>query len=637
MSIRPALTIAAAVWLIAVADTRGVFAATVTVAAGGNLQATLDAAQPGDVILLAAGVTFTGNFVLPVKGGAQFITVRSSTPDSQLPPTGVRMTPAYASLLAKIQSPNSAPAIKTAPGAHHWRLMFLEFPSTKLGYYDIIALGDGSGAQSLLSQVPHDIELDRVYVHGHPLYGQKRGVALNGRTLAVRNSYVSEIKAAGVDAQAIAGWNGPGPLTIENNYLEASGENFLLGGADPGIVGLTPTDVTFRHNHVARPLAWRDPIIPVPAQPSTAVASGGALPAGTHEYRIVARRPIGAGLTGQSKASPPATVAVADQSTVTVTWQPVADATSYRIYVRRPDGGDWFWTVSGTTFVDTGAAGTAGAPPLNGDVWQVKNLFELKNARNVVIEYNIFENNWLAAQNGYAILFTPRNQDGKCTWCVVEDVTFQYNILRYTGGGINLAGYDWPNQSAQTNNIRIRHNLVYGVSRQQYGGAGWFVLIGDEPRDIVIDHNTVDHDGSAIVYAHGGTLTAPKQITGFQFTNNAARHNSYGINGANLAFGNTVIAAYFPGAVVQGNWLAGGSASRYPAGNYFGSPYESAFVDSAGGDYGAAPAGPLCARATDGRDIGADIQTLLARVRGVVSGAPTAVPRAPSGLRILTR
>ena len=34
--------------------------ATLTVNAGGNLQAALNAAQPGDVILLEAGATFSG-------------------------------------------------------------------------------------------------------------------------------------------------------------------------------------------------------------------------------------------------------------------------------------------------------------------------------------------------------------------------------------------------------------------------------------------------------------------------------------------------------------------------------------------------------------------------------------------------
>src|SRR5687767_10367816 len=71
-------------------------AGTITVRAGDNLQAALDASQPGDIILLEAGATFLGNFTLPVKSGASYITVRSSTPDQYLPPAGTRVTPLHA-------------------------------------------------------------------------------------------------------------------------------------------------------------------------------------------------------------------------------------------------------------------------------------------------------------------------------------------------------------------------------------------------------------------------------------------------------------------------------------------------------------------------------------------------------------
>src|SRR4029078_7991276 len=127
--------------------------------------------------------------------------------------------------------------------AHHWRVMFVEFPSTKEGFGDIIQIGDGSNAQSDLSQVPYEITFDRVYVHGDRIYGQKRGIALNARSVAIRNCYISEIKAVGMDSQAIGGWNGPGPFSIENNHLEASTEAFMLGGAGPR----HPNPVTRQH------------------------------------------------------------------------------------------------------------------------------------------------------------------------------------------------------------------------------------------------------------------------------------------------------------------------------------------------------------------------------------------------------
>src|SRR5690348_12537076 len=79
---------------------RSAHAATISVASGGSLQAAINAAQPGDTILLAAGATFTGSFTLPAKGGGAYITIRSSTPDSSLPAAGTRIDPSDASLLA---------------------------------------------------------------------------------------------------------------------------------------------------------------------------------------------------------------------------------------------------------------------------------------------------------------------------------------------------------------------------------------------------------------------------------------------------------------------------------------------------------------------------------------------------------
>src|SRR5215204_3385327 len=88
---------------------------------GGNLQAALDGAQPGDVIELPSGATFTGNFILPVKNGTSYITIRTAAVDGQ-PAADERIRPEHSALLARIQSPTNLPALRTAPGAHHWRL-----------------------------------------------------------------------------------------------------------------------------------------------------------------------------------------------------------------------------------------------------------------------------------------------------------------------------------------------------------------------------------------------------------------------------------------------------------------------------------------------------------------------------------
>ena len=67
-------------------------AATINVAAGGNLQQAITNAQPGDTIELARGVSYVGNFTLVAKGGSAPITIRTSG-DAGLPGIGGRIGP----------------------------------------------------------------------------------------------------------------------------------------------------------------------------------------------------------------------------------------------------------------------------------------------------------------------------------------------------------------------------------------------------------------------------------------------------------------------------------------------------------------------------------------------------------------
>src|SRR5262245_9551136 len=88
-------------------------AATINVPGGDDLQAALNAARPGDTILLEPGAVYVGNFELPVHGGTTYVTLRTGGADELLPAVGMRMTPNYAPYLAKLRSPNSSPALAT--------------------------------------------------------------------------------------------------------------------------------------------------------------------------------------------------------------------------------------------------------------------------------------------------------------------------------------------------------------------------------------------------------------------------------------------------------------------------------------------------------------------------------------------
>jgi hypothetical protein len=492
-------------------------AAQVPVPAGGDLQGAINAAQPGDVLLLEPGATYVGNFRLPVTPGTAFITIRTNGASVRLPGAGVRIGPEFADVLGKIKSPNTAPALATADGANHWRIELVEFQANLRGSGDIIVLG-GAGSQTQRSQMPHDLVFDRVYIHGDPVAGQKRGIALNSGRTEILNSYIADIKGVGFETQAICGWNGSGPYIIENNYLEAAGVNLLFGGADPSVPDLVAADIVVRRNLFSKPLAWRS------------------------------------------------------------------------------------------------------------ERWAVKNAFELKNARRVLIEGNIFENVWRDAQPGFAVLFTVRNQNGRAPWATIEDVTFRHNIIRHAGGGINITGYDDNHPSQQTQRLLIAHNVIHDIDGGTWGGNGHGIQIGNAPRDVTIEHNTVLQTGQALAL-YGSRNGAPWPVEGLVMRNNLMRHSTYGVKGDGVAVGQASLFAYASPWVFEHNALAGGTASRYPAGNLFPTvaEFEAAFVDMLAENFALVSASPFRTAATNGAALGADVS----RVLTAINGAPA--PSAPGG------
>jgi hypothetical protein len=486
---------------------------TIALPAGGDLQAALNAAQPGDVISLEAGATFTGNFTLPRKAGEGWITVRSAAPDSNLPAPGTRVTPEQAGVMPKVVTPNVTPVISTAPGTHHYRFIGIEFtvaPTVKL-IYSIVAF---DGDHAVATDAPAYLIVDRCWVHGQPATNAYRGVLLNSAQSAIIDSYVSDIHVVGFDSQAILGLNGPGPFKIVNNYLEAAGENIMFGGGDPKVKGLVPSDIEVRRNHLFKPLSWK-----------------------------------------------------------------------------------------------------VGHPSFAGTTWSVKNLFELKNARRVLVDGNLLENVWPHSQVGFAVLFTPRNQGGTAPWSVVEDVTFTNNRLRSMSGGVSMQGLDDGHPSQQLKRVVIRNNLFEGVERN-------FVVTGGPIEALVIDHNTAFPVGNAALLAQGNP--SPR----FVMTNNLLGFGAYGLFGN----GGVPILQYFPGARLAKNVLIGPGEGRNQQqsaapGNYAEPAIEAVgMVNPAAGEYRLGPRSRYRNAGTDGKDIGVDYEVLRAAMQGTDRSAPPASP-----------
>lgn len=485
------------------------------VAAGEDLQAALNAARPGDELVLAAGERYVGNFVLPKKEGVGWITIRSSAMD-RLPAEGNRVQPAHAAAMPKLFAPNDRPALAAAPGAGFYRVVGLEIaPDPLVAYhYGLVELG---GDHRSLAQVPHDLRFDRVYVHGQPDAALKRGIALNSAATVIANSYVADCHVEGQDAQAIGGWNGPGPYKLVNNYLEGSGENVMFGGADPRVPNLVPTDIEIRGNHFYKPPAWRK-----------------------------------------------------------------------------------------------------GAPEFAGRAWTIKNLLELKNARRVWIEGNVFEYSWVHGQVGFAVVLTPRNQGGKAPWCTVEDITFVNNLVRHCSSGISILAEDDNHHSETSKRLLFRNNLFTDINPTRFGGDGRLLQIlspGRPLTELTVERNTLLHEGRGNTFiCFGGK---GKTVQQFSFHGNLVTHGQYGIHGSR-AMGRAGLETYCDGFEFTGNLLVGaGGAKDWPEGNRVANALaDVGFENPAVGNYRLKLDSPFRGSAGPG----ADMDALLKATAGAVSG-----------------
>jgi len=124
----------------------------------------------------------------------------------------------------------------------------------------------------------------------------------------------------------------------------------------------------------------------------------------------------------------------------------------------------------------------------------VKNLFELKNCIGARVTGNTLEHCWADGQDGYAIVFTPRNQGGSNPWATVADVLFADNTIRHVCTGMNLLGTDYPNPSGVMHHVEIRDNVFEDVDCVTYGstrgpGSNKTILLGAGIQQLVIADN----------------------------------------------------------------------------------------------------------------------------------------------------
>lgn len=226
-----------------------------------TVQSAVDAASPGDTIVLQANTVFTESVVLRYKPGSDYITIQSSALAS-LPPDGVRVSPSNAQYMPKITSANSAPEIQTeltSQGpAHHYKLIGIELGEFNAnGFsYGVVNLGINDTTQNTEAKVAHHFVVDRCYIHAHPDANVRNGINVNSADTVIKDSYISDIHDSNSDSIGIVGVNGIGRYSIINNYIESSSINVIFGGDDPKIANLVPADILFQKNYIKKNPAW---------------------------------------------------------------------------------------------------------------------------------------------------------------------------------------------------------------------------------------------------------------------------------------------------------------------------------------------------------------------------------------------
>jgi len=529
----------------------------IRVAAKADLAGAIDGAKCGDTLLLPAGASFDVR-VLPSKkcNDQHYITVRTDTPDSKLPPEGTRISPAWGGITSlpgrpPFAQPPGGPAklfatlvVRHPEGVYvgdHVRFIGIEWTTPP----------DANIGRIVTAEHSDHVIFDRNWVHpaDDSEVGHGIGIIHGSHMIAVINSYISGLNCIArtgkcTDATAVGGGNSDEPiytLKFYNNFLESAGENILFGGSAATIV---PTDIEIRRNHLFRPMLWKE---------------------GAPGYR----------------------------------------------------------------------------PTASGQPYIVKNNFELKSAIRILFEANLLENSWGGfSQTGYSILLTPRNQSDRCPLCRVNDVTIRFNRIRNVAGVLQISNplSKTGGASADGGRYSIHDLLADDLHDKDYKGGGTFlILVSDRPpvHDIQIDHVTAFVTGVLLSVLNSDAKLQNFTVTNSVFSVGDRRPPVVSAGGGPQSCASrtqgqgseAVLQACFDPYKFDKNLIIG--SGSFPKGNITVASPEAAGIrdlkDTVSKDPrlchakgpGCAKASPGAGAASDGRDLGADIDAVETAIAGV--------------------
>ena len=265
-------------------------------------------------------------------------------------------------------------------------------------------------------------------------------------------------------------------------------------------------------------------------------------------------------------------------------------------------------------------------PPSWQGVWTVKNLFELKHAKRVLVEGNVFENNWAGAQPGMAIVLKSTNQGGTNPWAQTADVTFRYNIVRNSPQGVVISAapdqYTAAMVAVPAARFRFEHNLFENIGT--YNGTttnAVAVTLTNDLADVTFAHNTVSFNYAEGLFMMLEAWGAARNIV---FNDNlVGKARYYQIMHSGIKVGTESMNAFagsawsFARNVVVG--VGADYVSYHPQSSFYPlATSDVGFSSGANGDYRLSSASPFKGKATDGADPGVNFDELNQWISGVV-------------------
>jgi hypothetical protein len=584
----------------------------------------------GDTITLTAGQTYTGPFTLK-SGLTSTVTIRSSA-HASLPANGTRVTSSDRSNMAIVVcgSFNNQQCFSTTGNdADNWRITGLDMRQANGIINDPGMVQFGDAAETTSANTPNNIELDHNWIEATQA-GAVRGVWINGRNINVHDNYISGFRREGIESQAILLMGGPGPVTIDNNYMMSMGEVFLSGGGEAGIL---PGDLTFTRNYVESPqkynpwnLAAFDQNDVEGTTNLTLSSSGTTVTSASHGCPVFPDTCIRVlKLTSGPQSGQLRTVSQApDANTLTIEEAFSANQSSVSAILYKP------WT-------------------------GYKNNFELKYLAGTanLIEGNVFDGAWVIGQDGAGLVLTVRTQQGATPDATIKNTTIQYNWFRRFNMFLRLLSPDDEGGGGEAmEDVVIKHNLI----EPAYQFSGYGLQTGgptDTIRWAVFSGQSSTTHGTNLWLQHNTTYSVKNMASIMLFAGNTsgdwinfkAENNLFALDNT---FGGFFADGGATGTTALDNWCNGSgnysavnntfqnqSTSGYPTGTFSETSASGfGFNNVANLDFkltsGLYRAGQT-REASDGTDRGADIDTLSTKIGASSNAYATATIKAITG------